>query len=73
MLTILDSARTRELPDNYPFIVQAAYIADVTAKWYSPALTLFDAVDKVVSSHVNTIVDYHFGHFGRGGLKHLVQ
>jgi hypothetical protein len=70
---IISRARTRELPDNYPFVVQQAYISSITAKWQDPALNLFDAVYRVLSDQVKQIIVEHFGHFGRGGLQQSVQ
>lgn len=66
-------ARTRELPDNYPFVVQKGYIADVTKEWRDPSLDLFDTVQRTLSGNVKKIVSQHFGKFGRGGLQQLVQ
>ena len=72
-LNLLDRARTRELPDNYPFVVQQSYISDVTGKWLKPALILFDEVDHVLANHVRDLVSKHFQHFGRGNLERMVQ
>jgi hypothetical protein len=68
-----DSARTRELPDNYPFVVQVAYISSITEQWRDPALNLFEAVHGVLSDRVRDIIANHFGNFGRGGLQQSVQ
>lgn len=68
-----DRARTRELPDNYPFVVQQAYISSITAQWRDPALNLFDAVHRILTDQVKQIITEHFGHFGRGGLQQSVQ
>jgi hypothetical protein len=35
-------AVTRELPHNYPFIVQRGYIIDSVGQWDGPAEMLFD-------------------------------
>ncbi|KAF7977729.1 hypothetical protein HWV62_2796 [Athelia sp. TMB] len=66
-------ARTRELPDNYPFVVQKGYILDVIKQWREPSLNLFDAVQRTLSGHLKKLIREHFGHFGRGGLQQLVQ
>jgi hypothetical protein len=34
------SARTRELPGHYPFVVQKSFISEITAKWAAPAEVL---------------------------------
>jgi hypothetical protein len=65
-------ARTRELPNHYPFVVEQSYISEVTVKWRQPALDLFEAVDQILNNHVQKIIAQHFRHFGRGGLQHLV-
>ena len=70
---IRDRARTRELPDNQPFVIQQAYISSITAQWRDPALNLFEAVHRVLSDHVKQIIVDHFGHFGCGGLQQSVQ
>ena len=70
---LLDRARTRELPDNYPFAVQQFYISAFTGKWLKPALILFDEVDYVMANHIQGLVSKHFQHFGRGGLERMVK
>ncbi|KAL4066187.1 P-loop containing nucleoside triphosphate hydrolase protein [Scleroderma citrinum] len=65
-------ARTRELPDNYPFVVQKAYIIEVLQKWKKPALNLFDVVYDILRADVEQIVDRHFAEIGRGGAKQSV-
>jgi len=65
-------ARTRELPDHYPFVVQKAYITEFVKKWRQPSLALFDAVYDILKKDVETIVDRHFARMGRGVLKQSV-
>lgn len=66
-------ARTRELSDVYPFIVQEAYISSIIGQWKNPALDLFEAVCKILGDHVRELIHKHFGHFGNGALQHIVQ
>ena len=70
---IRDRARTWELLDNPPFVIQQAYISSITAQWRDPSLNLFEAVHKVLSDHVKQIIVEHFGHFGCGGLQQSIQ
>ncbi|KAG2338315.1 hypothetical protein BDR05DRAFT_893920 [Suillus weaverae] len=65
-------ARTRELPDNYPFIVQQTYIQEFTEKWEIPSQTLFDKVHDILKNDLSVLVHEHFGKMGRGGALHSV-
>lgn len=65
-------ARTRELPDNYPFVVQKAYIDEFTKKWASPSNILFDQVYDILKKDLDTLVHEHFEKMGRGGALHSV-
>lgn len=65
-------ARTRELPDNYPFIVQQTYIKEFTEKWETPSLILFDKVYDILKKDLSDLVHEHFGKMGRGGTLHSV-
>ncbi|KAG2121234.1 P-loop containing nucleoside triphosphate hydrolase protein [Suillus clintonianus] len=65
-------ARTRELPDNYPFIVQQTYIEEFTEKWADPSKDLFQAVYDILKDDLGTLVEEHFGKMGRGGALHSV-
>jgi hypothetical protein len=73
MLTeICTSARTRELPDNYPFVVQRGYIKEITNKWSGPAMVLFDQVYMILRDDLAKLVDYHFAHMGNGNAKQTI-
>jgi hypothetical protein len=65
-------ARTRELPDNYPFIVQKEYIREFTEKWASPTRLLFDQVYDILKEDLSALVQEHFAKMGRGGAHHSV-
>lgn len=65
-------ARTRELPDNYPFIVQQTYIKAFTEKWAVPSQLLFDKVCDILKKDLGALVEEHFGKMGRGGTLHSV-
>lgn len=65
-------ARTRELPDNYPFVVQKAYITEILQKWKKPAFDLFDIVYDILRADAERIIDRHFAAIGRGSAKQSV-
>ncbi|KAH0828920.1 P-loop containing nucleoside triphosphate hydrolase protein [Lanmaoa asiatica] len=65
-------ARTRELPDNYPFVVQRAYIKQVTDKWSGPAMVLFENVYTILRAEVAMLVEVHFEHMGNGNAKQAI-
>ena len=66
-------ARTRELPDHYPFVVNKTFIDAVIKKWDTPAMDLCKTVHKVASEHVQKLVKQHFGSFGQGYLEQHVM
>ncbi|KAI0067648.1 hypothetical protein BV25DRAFT_1834706 [Artomyces pyxidatus] len=63
------NARTRELPNNYPFVVTKQYIQLYVGKWKAPALAYFDAVIKVTTEHMMKILKGHFERFTHGHLS----
>lgn len=65
-------ARTRELPGNYPFVVQKTFIERIVAEWRAPARVLCKAVYGIVLDHTRRIVTEHFHHFGMGHLEQRV-
>jgi hypothetical protein len=71
-LNKLSRARTRELPDNYPFIVQKEYIQEFTEKWATPSKILFDQVHDILKDDLSALVEEHFSKMGRGGAHHGV-
>lgn len=66
------SAVTRELPDNYPFVVQKRAILQFVDLWRAPALRLFESTQARVETLLLRMVsaDAHFGHHSK--LKQLV-
>jgi hypothetical protein len=69
----MNSARTRELPGNYPFVVQQTYIDGYIQEWRSPALLLCRAVYNTISEYLRDMVHEHFASFGQGLLEHRVR
>ncbi|KAI0067582.1 hypothetical protein BV25DRAFT_835648 [Artomyces pyxidatus] len=67
------SARTRELPNNYPFVVTEKYIQHYVGKWKVPTLGFFDAVTKVVVDYMRKLVKQHFERFSQGHLFETVN
>ncbi|KAF8839962.1 hypothetical protein BDN67DRAFT_1011889, partial [Paxillus ammoniavirescens] len=66
------SARTRELPDNYPFVVQKEYIKQFTKEWKQPAMYLFESVHAILKADLAKLVDKHFAEMGKGNAKQSV-
>lgn len=66
-------ARTRELPSNYPFVVQLELIKEATKLWRDPALALCKFVYRTVLDYVKKLVHVHFSSFGRGTLEQRVK
>lgn len=56
-------AKTRELPDNYPFAVTKMFITDVISGWDDPAYELLDKCLKILTTSVNKVVLEHFGKY----------
>ncbi|KAL1720013.1 P-loop containing nucleoside triphosphate hydrolase protein [Schizophyllum commune] len=67
------NARSRELPGNYPFIIQEEYISDFTSKWAGPAQALCDTVFARIRLQVDQLASKHFGSYGQGTLEHRVK
>jgi hypothetical protein len=66
-------AVTRELPNNYPFIVQKDYIKAFVKQWDGPAQTVFTAIVKKVKEATLRVVDIHFGNYGYSRFKQRVS
>ncbi|KAF8805211.1 hypothetical protein BYT27DRAFT_7258317 [Phlegmacium glaucopus] len=66
-------ARTRELPGNYPFVVQKTFIDAAIKKWRAPSLILCKTVHMTLSEHVKTLVNKHFNQFGQGHLEQRIK
>jgi hypothetical protein len=66
-------AVTRELPNNYPFIVQKEYIEAFVKQWDGPAQTLFTAIVEKVKEATLRVVDVHFGNYAHSRFKQRVS
>ncbi|KAJ2930159.1 hypothetical protein H1R20_g6940, partial [Candolleomyces eurysporus] len=71
--SLTSTARTRELPGNYPFVVQQTFIKDIIAKWSAPAFVYLEAVQVILSGYVKKLVTEHFEHFGQGALEQRIK
>lgn len=72
-LNALCSARTRELPGHYPFVVQTAFIEETVKQWEAPSEALCKSVHGTVSQHVKELVRKHFENFGQGRLEQQMR
>lgn len=66
-------AKTRELPDNYPFVVTKRLVKEATEKWADPSHELFEAEYAILAERVNGMIEEHFASFVHGGLYHRVK
>ena len=69
----LTRAVTRELPNNYPFIVQKEYIQTFVKQWDRPAQTVFTVIYEKVKEATLRVVDVHFGNYGYSRFKQRVS
>lgn len=67
------SARTRELPGNYPFVVTSSYISMFTARWRAPAKVLCKEVFAIMTKAMNQLITKHFSSFGQRQLEQRVR
>jgi hypothetical protein len=66
-------AVTRELPNNYPFVVQKNYIVAFVEQWGDPAQALFTFTANKLKELTLQIVDDHFAAYTHGYLKQRVS
>lgn len=66
-------AKTRELPDTYPFVVTKRFIREAIEKWADPSHELFEAEYDILVRRVNSMMDENFASFAHGGLYHRVK
>ena len=69
----LTRAVTRELPHNYPFIVQKDYIVAFVNKWDDPAQALFVSTTTKLREVTLRVVDSQFRNYTHGHLKQRVS
>jgi len=69
VLDLARRSRTRELPGNYPFSVIKNLVNQSTQRWESIADACFQEVERLVTKHIQLLIDQHFGPYSSGGLK----
>ncbi|KAF8504671.1 P-loop containing nucleoside triphosphate hydrolase protein [Russula emetica] len=67
-----NSARTRELPNNYPYIVKRQYIGAIVKLWDIPSRQLFEFAVKELNKHVKLQIEKKFAQYTYGQLKQRV-
>ncbi|KAH7929544.1 hypothetical protein BV22DRAFT_1102356 [Leucogyrophana mollusca] len=72
VLNRAQKARTRELPDNYPFVVQKVYITQFTRMWYQPAMDLLEQIYAILKKDLSNTIKQHFAQMGRGNAQQMV-
>jgi hypothetical protein len=71
-MTSIVSARTRELPNNYPYIVKKQYIGAIVKLWDIPSRQLFEFARKELNKHVKLQIEEKFAQYTYGQLKQRV-
>ena len=66
------SARTRELPNNFPYIVKKQYIGDIVKLWNRPSQEFFNLARKELNKHVKLQIEEYFSQYTHGHLKQRV-
>ena len=67
------SAVTRELPNNFPYIVKKQYIGTIVKLWDRPSRRFFDFARKELIKHVKVAIEEHFSQYAHGHLKQRVM
>jgi hypothetical protein len=62
-------AVTRELPNNFPFVVKKRYVGTVVKKWGTPSKKLFDITKLELQKRVKELIEDQFSQYAHGGLK----
>jgi len=66
------SAVTRELPNNFPYIVKKQFIGTVVKLWDRPSRQFFDFARKELNKHIKLQIEEHFSQYTHGHLKQRV-
>jgi len=66
------SAGTRELPNNFPFIVKKRFISAAVDGWNSPSKKLLDFTKEELEKRVKEVIEDHFSQYTHGRLKQRV-
>ncbi|KAI9441577.1 P-loop containing nucleoside triphosphate hydrolase protein [Lactarius indigo] len=66
-------AVTRELPNNFPYIIIKEFIGTFVKRWDYPSRHLFDFTRKELTRRVQELVEEHFSQYTYGHLKQGVR
>jgi hypothetical protein len=66
-------AGTRELPNNFPFIVKKRFISAAVDGWNSPSKKLLDFTKEELQKRVKEVIEDHFSQYTHGRLKQRVM
>ena len=64
---------TRELPNNFPYIVKKQYIGTIVKLWDRPPRQFFDFTRKELIKHVKVATEEHFSQYAHGHFKQRVM
>ncbi|KAG7091490.1 hypothetical protein E1B28_010521 [Marasmius oreades] len=64
-----NDSRTRELPGNHPYLVEEAFVSEITAQWATPTQTFCRETYEAVLRQVVDLVKSYFSEFGQGQLE----
>jgi hypothetical protein len=67
------SAVTRELPNNFPYIVKKQYIGTIVKLWDRPSRQFFNFARKELNKHIKTQIEEHFSRYSYGQLKQRIM
>ena len=63
---------TRELPNNFPYIVTKQYISSFVDLWNRPSYQLFEIAKKELSTRIQSLIKYHFESYTHGHLRQRI-
>ncbi|KAF8270214.1 P-loop containing nucleoside triphosphate hydrolase protein [Lactarius quietus] len=68
-----NGAVTRELPNNFPYIIIKEFIGTFVKRWNNPSRQLFELTRKELLSRAKSLVEIHFSQYTHGHLKQGVM
>ncbi|KAF9461844.1 P-loop containing nucleoside triphosphate hydrolase protein [Collybia nuda] len=68
-----EQACTRELPGNFPFVVQQMFINSFLKQWNAPAQILCKTVYSILTEHIRRLIFEHFAAYGQGALEQRIK
>lgn len=66
-------AVSRELPNNFPFVVKKRLIISAVEGWGSPSKKLFEITKNELHRRIKEVVEDHFSQYTHGRLKQRVM